>query len=240
MPSILIIEKNCDIKSLKLKTFVEEDLYKKCNFKSSQGFSKKTSWQVVNSSEQYTIELYGKTEGRSNHENKYEFPPPVDNTLFFGSCILVKRNQSGDVVDITIKDWEKYYSQFYGGFVDVCSENSSSDDDDDSDGVPLTKDGYKKDGFVVDDEVTSSASAAPLAKVKRGRKKAGATAAADETATPKKTRKPRKTAAEISATVAASEIETSIKNVVENVAETTDIGVSIYDDEPELTEEEYV
>lgn len=228
MPSILIIEKNCDIKTLKLKTFVEEDLYKKCNFKSAQGFSKKAVWQVLAAPQPlHTIELYGKTEGRANHENKYEFPPPADNTLFFGSCILVKRNANGEVVDITTQDWEKYYSQFHGGFEDIGGTESSCSSDDGenaADDVSLTKEGYEKDDFVVDDDEPIAAEEAveSAAPAKRGRKKGSVSTA------PKKARKPRKTAAEIAAEVDAATVD-------DNAG-----GASIYDDEPELSEEEYV
>jgi len=219
MPSIIIIEKNCNIKTLKLKTFVEDDLYKKCNFKSAQGFTKKASWKIAHASHPYTIDLYGKTEGRANHENKYEFPPPADNILFFGSCILVKRDAvGGEVIDITTKDWEKYYLQFQDGIEDIDIETTSSISDDDmDDNTSLTKEGYMKDDFVVEDT--------PISTVKRGRKKSTAVEGS------KNTRKPRKTAA-----IIAAEVNASIQNDIEN----TEVNVSIYDEEPELSEEEYV
>lgn len=222
MPSILIIEKNCDIKSLKLKTFVEEDLYKKCNFKSAAGFSKCSTFCVGGG---VSIDLYGKTEGRANHENKYEFPPPADNMLFFGSCILVKRGASGEVVDITAQDWEKYYSQFHCGFEEIGTDDTEDSDNDDVDSdVSLTKEGYVKDDFVVaDDEPEFVADAVPAPK--RGRKK-NADAPAPRARAP---RKPRKTAAEIS-----SEVEAATAAAATQPPET-----SIYDDEPELSEEEY-
>lgn len=231
MPSILIIEKNCDIKPLKLKTFVEEDLYKKCNFKSAAGFSRKAVWQVLGAggAAAHTIELYGKTEGRANHENKYEFPPPADNMLFFGSCILVKRTCDGEVIDITPQDWEKYYSQFHGGFEELGSDDSVDDDDEVEENLSLTKDGYEKDGFVVDEDDTDAEEPPPPQPepVKRGRKK-GTTGAATPTTTKSRApRKPRKTAAEISA-----EVEVALKEEPS--------ASSIYDEEPELSEEEYI
>lgn len=48
------------------------------------GFVKQTTWASVKiNGVKYTVDLYGKTEGKANTENKYDFPPPVDNTLFF-------------------------------------------------------------------------------------------------------------------------------------------------------------
>ena len=51
----------------------------------------------------HEIQLYGKKKGKQGHENKYEFPPPVD-TIFYGSCLLV--NPSGD---FTIEMWNDFY-----------------------------------------------------------------------------------------------------------------------------------
>ena len=51
----------------------------------------------------HEIQLYGKKKGKQGHENKYEFPPPVD-TIFYGSCLLV--NPSGD---FTIEMWTDFY-----------------------------------------------------------------------------------------------------------------------------------
>lgn len=222
MPAILIIEKNCDIKSLKLKTFVEEDLYKKCNFKSATGFSKHATFCVGSG---VSIDLYGKTEGRANHENKYEFPPPADNKLFFGSCILVKRGVSGEVVDMAAQDWEKYYSQFHGGGFDELGSNDSVSEDSDVDSdASFTKEGYEKDDFVVADDEPEPEPEPP----KRGRKKNTTTAAAQPPPRQRATKKPRKTAAEISAELEAA-------TAAAEAPET-----SIYDDEPELSEEEYL
>ena len=38
----------------------------------------------------YYINVYGKTNGKASSENKYDFPPPIDNTLFFGNIKLKK------------------------------------------------------------------------------------------------------------------------------------------------------
>ena len=78
MPSIIIVEKPGTIKSLSMKTFVESELYKKAALKTPDGFKCYTNWGVEYNKIQYTVYLYGKTSGRSNSENKYEFPPPVD------------------------------------------------------------------------------------------------------------------------------------------------------------------
>lgn len=165
MPStqILIIEKVGTIKSLKLKEFVAEDLYKKAGFKSAEGFNLATTWNTVLNSDKktYSISLYGKTSGRAGQENKYDFPPPVDSVLFFGNCVLVLNSNlakdSSSVENLTADLWEKVYEQLFGGFEDIgLNDSEEESDDDEDDDIPRTKDGYAKDGFIVDDDTDSS------------------------------------------------------------------------------------
>jgi hypothetical protein len=145
---ILIVEKTGVIKELAVKVFDETELYKKAGFKSPEGFDQVHQWGFEKGST--TISLYGKTTGRAGQENKYDFPPPVDNQLFFGSCILVSETGS-----LKKTEWEAYYEELFGGFEDIGAEDSSdesdSDDDEDAD-LPRTKSGYAKDGFIVDDD----------------------------------------------------------------------------------------
>jgi hypothetical protein len=152
MPSIIIVEKLGTIKQVSMKNFVESELYKKAGLKTPDGFKCYTNWGVEYNKTQYTIYLYGKTSGRANSENKYEFPPPVDNLLFFGNCILIAKNVDGNVVDLTQITWEKIYEILYGGFNDIENNDSDIECDSDDETGPRTKNGYVKDGFVVDDE----------------------------------------------------------------------------------------
>lgn len=105
------------------------------------------------------ILLFGKVNGKAGNENKFEFPPPIDNTIYYGKLCLVKisfeecdNGSTLNVVDMSIMDWEKTYAALFGGFYD-CNEDESDDDDDDIyDNLPTTRNGYAKDGFVVDDD----------------------------------------------------------------------------------------
>ena len=153
MPSIIIVEKPGTIKQVSVKSVTENELYKKAGLKTADGFKCFTNWSVEYSKHQYTISLYGKTTGRANYENKYEFPPPVDSTLFFGNCVLIAKNIEGVIVDLTEDMWEKIYETLYGGFEDICEEDSECESDSDGEEVgKRTKNGYVKDGFVVDDD----------------------------------------------------------------------------------------
>ena len=153
MPSILVIEKLGNIKSTVLKTPVEDELYKKAGLKSPEGFRCFTTWNVEIQRKKYNISVYGKTSGRANQENKYDFPPPIDNTLFFGSCVLVNKNGQGDMVDLTENEWDVIYESLFGGFEDLGEDDSEDESDEEDDvNVKKTKDGYVKDGFVVDED----------------------------------------------------------------------------------------
>jgi len=148
--SIVIIEKGGNVKELKIKNFNEDELYKKCGFKSPTDFKLHSVWKNVKiNSTSYNIHIYGKLVGRANQENKYEFPPPIDNELFFGSCVLVNK------VDNTPKnlssgEWNRIYDHLYGGFEDIGDEDSEESEDKDEN-LPKTKSGYVKDDFIVDD-----------------------------------------------------------------------------------------
>jgi len=152
MPTILIVEKTGSIKELAIKTYNEAELFKKAGHKTNEGFIMQTSWSANINDKKYTVQLYGKTEGKANQENKFEFPPPVDSLLFFGNCALV--NVIDDVVtDITAKEWTQVYEFLYGGFEDLGDEDSElSEDDSEYDDAPRTASGYVKDDFIVDDD----------------------------------------------------------------------------------------
>ena len=149
--SIIIIEKGGNVKELKVKSYDENELYKKGGFKASTDFKVQSVWKNIKVKNiTYNIHIYGKLVGRANQENKYEFPPPIDNTLFFGSCVLV--NKINDVPkNLTSSEWNSIYNHLYGGFDDLGEEDSDESEDEDED-LPKTKSGYVKDDFIVDDD----------------------------------------------------------------------------------------
>lgn len=149
--TILIVEKTGSIKELNLKTFQESELYKKANLKSAEGFIVQSEWGATVNDKVYNVSIYGKTTGRAGQENKYEFPPPIDNTLFFGACVLVNK-VNGQATNITKAEWQTVYEHLYGGFEDIGDDDSEISEDDEEEDVPRTKEGYVKDDFVVDDD----------------------------------------------------------------------------------------
>ena len=160
--TIVIVEKGGSLKSLSIKDFKAEDLYKKCGFKKSEDFIKQIEWNAKFDGKKYFIEVFAKTEGRPNSENKYDFPPPIDNKLFFGSCAVLAYHKKDDgnkvYTDLSLALWNKIYEKLFGGFEDLATTAKEDEEEEDElANVPKekkTKNGYLKDGFVVDSSDT--------------------------------------------------------------------------------------
>jgi hypothetical protein len=160
--TIIIVEKCGTLKSLSIKDYKEEELYKKCGFKKSEDFQKQVEWSVKFENKKYYINVYAKTDGKANSENKYDFPPPIDTKLFFGNCAIIAKvkNEDGDNVltDLSLQMWHKIYEKLFGGFEDLAATAAEDENEEDElENVPKekkTKQGYLKDGFVVDSDET--------------------------------------------------------------------------------------
>ena len=158
MTSIVIIEKGGDYKTVNANNLTDDDIYKKCGFRKPDNFGKRHEWKVKRVGEKYHIVLYARNSGKANTENKFDFPPPIDSELFFGNCAIV-RYQNKEIIDFTREEWEDIYTKLMGGFEDLGGSDEDKKDAkadvDELENVPkkyLTKDGYLKDGFVVDNE----------------------------------------------------------------------------------------
>jgi len=170
--NVIVIDKTGTLKATVLKEYKQDELYKKCGLKTPDGFAKHTEWKVKLDGQTYYISMYGKLEGRANMENKYDFPPPIDTKLFFGSCLLVgetatasasasARASKRSMVNLTIDLWDRIYEKLFGGFEDLTLAVEEDDNEEDELAhVPKCKKtkqgGYLKDGFVVDDDDDAS------------------------------------------------------------------------------------
>jgi hypothetical protein len=149
--TIILVEKNATLKTLTVKDFKEADLFKKCGFKKSEDFEKQTQWTCHG----YEVSVYGKKNGRATNENKYDFPPPIDSVIFFGTCCIVAK-KLGKMENLTLDLWEKIYEKLFGGFEDLSL--TALEDEEEKDELEFvakehkTKHGYLKDGFVVDSD----------------------------------------------------------------------------------------
>lgn len=161
----ILVEKTGALKESLMKDFKLENLYKKCGFKTMDNFNNHVEWKVKLNSVTYYINVYGKTKnGKANCENKYDFPPPIDNTLFFGSCIIVAYikvdNGNKEYIDLSLPLWNSIYEKLFGGFEDLSATiKEDEEEEDELANVPKekkTKDGYLKDGFVVESSDSSN------------------------------------------------------------------------------------
>ena len=154
--SIIIVETLGSLKLLAIKDFKEEELYKKCGFKKAEDFVKQTEWKVKCEGKKYGILVFAKSVGRPNS------PPPIDTKIFFGSCAIVASiiNDDGKKVltNLSIPLWIKIYEKLFGGFEDLsATAKEDEEEEDELATVPKekkTKQGYLKDGFVVDSSDT--------------------------------------------------------------------------------------
>jgi hypothetical protein len=145
--SILLVTKSGEIQVANIKEFSEDDLYKRAGFKSGTDFSLRTIYRGGDGKDVY---VYGKITGRAGQENKYEFPPPIDKMLFFGTVVLVTKADNVPVSSV-LSEWEQMYDAFMGGFEDIGTEDSEVSTEEEEVGA-MTKEGFVKDGFVVDDD----------------------------------------------------------------------------------------
>jgi len=148
MPYIIVIDKTGTVKEINIKEYVQEDLYKKANFKSSEGFCSHHKWTLELNNNKYNIVIYGKKNGKAGQENKYEFPPPIDNILFFGGCVIVNENVN-KLNDLRISEWNAIYENLMGGFEDLRED---AEEDDTEEEEPNE---YVYDDFLVEDDDVS-------------------------------------------------------------------------------------
>lgn len=151
MTSIILVESNGTVKQSKVKDLTIDNLYKKCGFRVAEHFAKRATWNVPIDDDMVSVELWSKNEGKANTENKYDFPPPVDKELYFGTCVLIRIDENEEIVNLTSDIWNKMYEKLFGGFDDLDEDEEPSEDE--LEKVPKsmkTKHGYLKDGFVVD------------------------------------------------------------------------------------------
>lgn len=164
--TIIIVDKSASLKNLTVKDYKVDELYKKCGFKKADTFILQVEWPVKLDGQKYLIQMYGKLDGKANMENKYDFPPPVDKQLYFGSCALVgmlrEDSNNRSHINLSLELWNKLYEKLFGGFEDLAVIGADDDDEEDElENVPkklkTKKGGYLKDGFVIDSSDTEEA-----------------------------------------------------------------------------------
>ena len=154
MVKVVFVSKDASLNEKSVKNLDLKTLHVKCNVK-EDNFGKRHTWKVKGA--YYSV--YAKDTGRHSSENKYDLPPPVDEELYFNIMAILKHSDekitNDNVVDLTKEEWEKTYEQLFGGFEnldDTSGEMSVDEEEENLSESEKTKQGYKKDGFVVDDD----------------------------------------------------------------------------------------
>lgn len=152
MTKYVFVSKNGEIEQKMTKSQIEDEkIFRLCNYKSSTDFEKLHCFPIKKSDLENGYEVYGKKNGRANNENKYEFPPPIDTELYFGSLCIIKR-EDDTITDLTIEEWSSVYESLFGGFEDIeDSDEERSVDSETYSSDEYTKEGYHKDSFIIDD-----------------------------------------------------------------------------------------
>ena len=129
MTSIVIVEKSGAIKDFKFKKFNFNDLYKKCSYRKSAGFQVQASC-IVNS--QITIEVWGRKDKEIN-KNKYIFPSPLSNTIYYGNCALIAM-KNNNITDLDCELWKQYCIKLKTNNNTINSNDGDENDGDENDG----------------------------------------------------------------------------------------------------------
>jgi hypothetical protein len=177
---IIVISKTGKAKEVNVETNtivgireLTELLSKKCGNTKSSGFSCYHTYRFRNKRSNILgqsnkedvpkniyVDVWGKTDGRAGDENKYELPPPIDDILFFGNIALVSRIDKEVTCNLTLDRWDIIYEKLFGGFEDLSATAKEDENEiDELDMVPAskkTKNGYLKDDFVVEDDLSTS------------------------------------------------------------------------------------
>ena len=149
MTKIILVKKTGELQEINYDSS-SDSLYKKAGNKKLDNFNSIIRWDIQQKNSTYSYTVFGNKEGKANFENKYEFPPPIDNVLLFNSCVITK-TKGERYYDLLMEDWLQVYEKLYGGFEDLVSEEESEEEYEGE----LTRTGYAKDGFVVDEESDS-------------------------------------------------------------------------------------
>lgn len=103
--SIILIDKRGNVKEQKILAMEESELYKKAGFKHPDNFLLRHTWIDVGYEK---ICVYAKTEGTNGSMNKYTFPPPLDESSFYGTVIIIIKKDD-EFKSITIDEWNDLY-----------------------------------------------------------------------------------------------------------------------------------
>ena len=150
------VDKNSNKKETVLN-YERSEFYKKCNYRNNNNFDARHTWEFKEQGETYYISVFEKI--KDGQIVKISMIYHLQLTVFYyGTLLIVKtftnENFEKDNLDnLTLEEWEKCYEKLFGGFESLGEDDSEEIDElDEISDSEKTKEGYHKDGFVVDDD----------------------------------------------------------------------------------------
>ena len=115
-----------------------------------------------------TLSVFGFCDGKAGSENKFDLPPPIDQTLYFGCLIIIAHNNE-TIIDITEDIFNDFYEQVFEGFVNLGDEDtwSEEEEEDTEDREFIVDDDFveyeegceeEEEEYITDDESTEESS----------------------------------------------------------------------------------
>jgi len=93
------------------------------------GISRECDFKCID----YDISVFAFSDGRAGKENKFELPPPIDQTLYFG-CLIVIAHKENTIMTLTQTMFDAFYERVFEGFVNLGGEDTwSSTEEENSD-----------------------------------------------------------------------------------------------------------
>jgi hypothetical protein len=154
MPRVVVIDAKGNLAEKSAVDLNVHNLCKAGGHVPNARFAKRATWLATADQEKVSISLYARDAGRAGNENKYELPPPLDTPLYYGKMVVTGTHDDAPL-DMSIALWTAVREKLFGGFEDLGSSSDASSEED----IPAelaTKEGYMRDGFVVDDESDNS------------------------------------------------------------------------------------
>jgi len=100
--SLVLIEKNSNIKQQNVRGLDKDIIYKKCGFRKNTDFNLQHCWEIKNMDIKF-VEVWAKNVGKAGQENKYELPPPIDKELYFGTMAVLALNSEKKYINLNVE-----------------------------------------------------------------------------------------------------------------------------------------
>lgn len=76
------------------------------------------------------LHVYASTKGYHENINKFELPPPIDNTLYYGYIAIVLEDEDHQVCHLDINTWKQCYEILCDGFYELGDTDTEEDEGD--------------------------------------------------------------------------------------------------------------